>query len=890
MLRGRHNLRVIALCFLSSIGPSVFGFAVPAHAEETSKIRARAIEAFQRGEYRTARDLAELSLLNARDSRNRLDQAQALSDIGNASFYLSDYDSAFESFRASLGLFQEMEDHYRATDQIKNIAITHTMTHDLDRAMALLEQVIERSEREGWTDLYVSGLSSLGSVYRRLGAFRLAAATFDQELEVATRERYAEGIADAWIRKGHLYLIFGRPRKALEHFDTAADNWPKDGSKPHAGWLLIEKGRAYEELGRSDAAIRAYRRFLEMEKRSGHTQGMIRGHTYLGRVYEKNDPDRARQHYERALELAKGMESVARYAPLAGLAGIYLTMDEVDRAIDLYSAAVEELESFRAAQSSAQDKLAITAGNQWIYKELIHALLERNREGEDEIRAFHTLERARSRVLLETMIASRLEVERELAPELRDRERELTIRLRQIRSHLENRDLNSTDRKAILAELARSELESEELLLAIRRHSPRYASLHYPAPLSVEESQALLDDQSALVSFSVSDRHVLAFVLTADAFFVDRMPITPKVLRQQVENYVELLARDSLGWIKVGKRLFRDLIEPWRARLPPQIDRLVIIPDKELEALPFETLIRVGGPSIHRMLIEDFSISYALSSTLLAELGRRGSDSRSDRPRAILLFADPELESSKSMSAPMRSVYEEEGHDFGRVPYSLAEARAVESYARTSTRIYAGANASESVFKHLDLEPFSVVHFATHGLISRNHPNRSALLLTPDTDLKEDGFLQAREISRLRLPADLVVLSACRTARGRPMAGEGIQGLAQAFFHAGARSVLATLWDIEDAPTAYFIERFYHHLSLGKSKSESLRTAKLDLISRDGLEHPSRWAGFILIGEPDGIIDMPRPEISAPWWWAAFGALSILLMAAALRVLGRRRA
>jgi CHAT domain-containing protein len=175
----------------------------------------------------------------------------------------------------------------------------------------------------------------------------------------------------------------------------------------------------------------------------------------------------------------------------------------------------------------------------------------------------------------------------------------------------------------------------------------------------------------------------------------------------------------------------------------------------------------------------------------------------------------------------MPEAYAAQGFELSPLPYSAAEVRALERAVGAGSTIRVDAEATEGALKGLALERYGIVHFATHALLSESAPQRTALVLMPGPEDLEDGFLQAREVYRLRLGAELVVLSACQTARGRIVRGEGVQSLAQAFFHAGARSVVASLWDVEDRSTAELMAAFYRHLVGGRPKAEALRAAKL---------------------------------------------------------------
>jgi CHAT domain-containing protein len=230
-------------------------------------------------------------------------------------------------------------------------------------------------------------------------------------------------------------------------------------------------------------------------------------------------------------------------------------------------------------------------------------------------------------------------------------------------------------------------------------------------------------------------------------------------------------------------------------------------------------------------------------------------------------------------------LYEEEGLQVQRIPFSASEAQAIERYAGNGSRIYTGVEASENRIKNEQLDRFRVLHFATHGLISQRMPGRSALVLTPGD--AEDGFLQVREIYHLKLQSDLVVLSACQTARGQVLGGDGVRGLAQAFLHAGARSVLASLWDVNDQRTALFMETFYRHLADQKSKAEALRATKLELVQNDATSAPRYWAAFILIGEADERVAIARPA-RIGGWLVVFAAGSLLVVAGIFLIQLRR--
>ena len=165
-------------------------------------------------------------------------------------------------------------------------------------------------------------------------------------------------------------------------------------------------------------------------------------------------------------------------------------------------------------------------------------------------------------------------------------------------------------------------------------------------------------------------------------------------------------------------------------------------------------------------------------------------------------------------------------------------------------KVFLGADANEKNVKGEKLDAFRYVHFATHGIVDEEKPARSGVILSLKGNEKEDGVLQVTEIMRLKLNADLVTLSACRTGLGRVVGGEGVLGLTRAFIYAGSHSVVASLWNVNDTATAELMKSFYANLKKGEPKDEALRQAKLTLLKgkQTTWRHPYYWAPFVLVG------------------------------------------
>jgi len=299
------------------------------------------------------------------------------------------------------------------------------------------------------------------------------------------------------------------------------------------------------------------------------------------------------------------------------------------------------------------------------------------------------------------------------------------------------------------------------------------------------------------------------------------------------------------------------------------------VPDADLFYLPFEAVIdadaKLDGPSdslaSEPYLGKFYDFSYAPSASVLVALKRiRTRPSSAQRP--LLAFGDPAFQSTpvpSQIALTTRGAYENMGVGFDRLPYSAEEVRgimAVYGISPDSGSVYLGRNATKKALLGLDLSQYRTLHFATHAVMGDQVKwiTQPALIFSPDgTGAPDSDVLKMSEIFNLRLNADLVVLSACETARGKLSRGEGIVGLTSAFLFAGSRSVVASLWNVNDESTSLFMESFYTGFKSGLSKPEALRQARLQTMRKriksavtgeqESLASPYFWAPFVLVGE-----------------------------------------
>ena len=360
----------------------------------------------------------------------------------------------------------------------------------------------------------------------------------------------------------------------------------------------------------------------------------------------------------------------------------------------------------------------------------------------------------------------------------------------------------------------------------------------YTRPVTLAELRTALPDSSAIVQL-----HTGAWNEPTTAFVISRQATTTRVLPpadsliDPVRRFV--LAMQAGGDIRVQARALGSIIAaPIAAAVPAGITRLIIVPSAPFNALPFDALELPDG----RRVIERFEVSYVPSASVYAALRRRAADANGDpaargAARGVLAFGAPDR--------PRRSGIAR-WDTLPPLPFAAAEAREVGSVTPRSV-VRLGRDASEASLKRGSLADVSVLHFASHAVVDPAGLRGTALLLAPGGG--DDGVVRPEELSALRLDADLVVLSACATAVSGGHAGdEGLRGLVAPLIEAGARTVAATLWAVDDEAQRLLVRRLYQRLARGEPTSTAIRGAKLDAM-RDGAA-PRDWAALVLWGDP----------------------------------------
>jgi CHAT domain-containing protein len=622
-----------------------------------------------------------------------------------------------------------------------------------------------------------------------------------------------------------------------------------------------------ELVGARDPALAEthLRRCLELEASLGYPDLRATCLWSLALHEATRNPARAEELSREALTLVGTNRDrpMLAYAWQSRLRLVWRTLPE-EQAISESLEAVEAIERLRAGQRDAASRATLfsnwTRDYYWLTGRLLEAQVPRLAQ------AFTVGERLRSRVLLEYLVQAGVtppaDPDRDAARQL------LAQRIANTQRRLLSSVLGEPERRTLLDQLQLLELERAEL------DEGRVAAVA-PSALpfvSLEDIQRALGETEALLWFSIAPWKDLyddfgggawVVVVTRKARTVHRLS-TAVELDTQVAALTGLLRDRSIAehaWTGAARHLGRTLLGGAIASLPREIGQLVIVSDGVLHRVPFEALPFEGGST---RLGDRFEISIVPSATLWLRL--RYARTPPGAGRALVL-ADPEL-SQPTGGGDLR---------LPPLPWARQEAQAISRLLGPgAAHVLMGGAATERWLKHAPLASFQVLHLAAHARADPAFPERSAVFLTPGDD-GEDGWLQPREIARLPLGGRLVVLSACESADGSLLSGEGPLSLARAFFAAGAGGVIATRWPLRDDDAAFMMERLYRALRAGDHVGAALRRARADAI-RAGLP-PGAWAGVALLG--DGFYrPFQRPPDSSRSWPLAVG--SALTLAAAV--------
>jgi CHAT domain-containing protein/tetratricopeptide (TPR) repeat protein len=789
-----------------------------------------------RGELRAALACYDEALPRLREVQAVALEGSALTSAGRALDVLGEPETALLRYREALALLRSVDDRAGEARVLNNMAVLDREMGELQDALASYGQalqIVSTLEDRRWQ---ARVLHNLGAIYQGLGEPRQALPQYEQALPFWRQAGDREGEAATLTHLGRVHLALGDPRRALTFLDQALER--AAGDRRGEGIALGQKGRAQAALGDPAAALTSFEAAIERLHAVG--AALDEADAQRGRGLAQaalGETEKALASLDQALAIARAARIPAsEVETLCALARTERALGRTEAARAHATEAVAVVESLRTRIGNPDLRATFAATLHQAYELQIDLLLA---AGFDRA-ALEAGERSRARTLLELLGEAGADLRQGIDPALLERRASLERRLN-ARAERALREREPAARAARLAEQDALLRDLDLLDAEIRERSPAYAALTRPQPVGADEIEALLDPGTLLLSYSLGETRSHLFAVTSHSIETFELPA-----RAPIEQAARRVHEGMSGYHPAGRAAeSRDAAELSRMLLGPVADRLagrrlVVVADGALHYVPFGAL---PEPSAREdvapvPLLERHEVVYLPSASALA-FQRRRLAARPPAPGKVVVVADPAFAAGDPAFPPL--------------PASRQEAEAIAALAAPGQAWLAlGVQASREEVLGNRLAGFRTVHFATHGVLDAEHPALSGLALSTvdGQGQPREGFLPLRDVYGLRLGADLVVLSGCRTALGREIRGEGLSGLTRGFFHAGAARVVASLWRVEDRATAELMTRFYRAMWMeGLPPAAALRSAQLALRGERRLRDPYFWAAFMLQGD-----------------------------------------
>jgi len=864
------------------------------------------------GETQEALDKYNEALPILRAVGNRRTEAITLNNIGLVYWSSGDMRKALDMYDEALSILRAIGDHNEEANTITNVGLVYRRLGEIQKALDKYNEALSLKRAVGDRSSEAAILHNIGAVYKFVGETQKALEKFNEALPAfrTIGDRYGEVATLNNI--GAAYQSLGETQKALDKFNESLPLRRTIGDRYGEAITLHNIGAAYWLLGEKQKALEKFNEALPLRRAVGDRSGEAATLDNLGAAYQSlGETQKALDKYNEALPLWLAVgERNGEAATLLGIARIEQTRGNLAQAHQAIERAISLLESVRTNITSQAFRASYFASQQDFYRSYIDILMQMHRQKSDaafDAIAFAVSERARARSLIELLTEARADIRQGVDGSLLERERSLQQRLNERASaqvSLLNRRHTPAQADAIAKEITSITTEYDELRARIRASSPRYDALTQPRPLNLAEiQQQALDPDTLLLEYSLGDNASYLFVVSQTSITSYRLPnraeieaatrrvhgllTAPQPRPGETEAIRQARIKEARAtyWPQAAV-LSRMLLGPAASQLGAK--RLLIVADGALQYLPFGALPApemerrgnkgageqsgegAGKPHnsqlvIRNPLIVEHEVVHLPSASALAVL-RRELAGRQPAPKAVAVLADPVFSTDDARVRPSTKARAGEeapsdltraigdvGGELRRLLMTRDEAETILSVTpRNSGFAALDFRANRVTATGDELSDYRIVHFATHSLLNSEHPELSGLVLSlvDEQGRPQDGFLRMHEIFNLRLPAELVVLSACQTGLGKKLDGEGLVGLTRGFMYAGAARVVASLWEVNDAATAELMKRFYRRmLQDGMRPAAALRAAQIEMWNRPQWQSPFYWGGFILQGE-----------------------------------------
>jgi CHAT domain-containing protein len=794
---------------------------------------------------------------------------QAITLVADARLRLrrGEYQEALKGFDNALTLLQPMGDAVWEGSSLAGMARAYRDMAENRSALKYLDRALRLFQTGGLNANAAGTLAALGETYLALGDDGSALKQFDRALALADARGIQYWKAKALQSIGTVYLVRHQAREAAQYLERSLTVQESlDAAYPRLrARTRADLAEAHGVLGEHSVALKYFNEAIELSRTAGDRVTEARGLFGLARVsVALNDLAAARRYIEHALDVAESLRTEVENSDLRAS----------------YFASIYQWHELHIDVMMQLNKTHPTAGL--------------------AVHAFEASERARARSLLESLAEAKVDLRAGVEPDLLKREQVLKAAFddwaKRERSST-TKSVSKAEAETLAEEYRDLEYRYNQVQAEIRSRRQRLAAFVRPQPVNLKGIQTqLLDAGTLLLEYSLGEERSYLWLVSNSDHISYELPPRAAIERAARRVYELLTARltltgdgqerrrraeqaDTEYWQEAAV-LSEMLLGPIAKKIVGK--RLLLVTDGALQSLPFAALPVPGNRDKSVPMVAAHEIVNLPSATVLAAL-RLEMVGKKQPSKTVAVLADPVFEfddprllavgdaaeriakqrRATTTVADSNAVQTQALRDAGvmrdgtltitRLISSRAEADDIVSTAPDGMTLKAlGFDASRATAMSPELAEYRIVHFATHGVLNNEDPGLSGIILSmfDKQGRPQDGFLRLHDIYGLKLPAELVVLSACNTALGKPVRGEGLVGMVRGFMYAGAKRIVASYWKVDDEATGQLMGRFYLELLREhRSPAAALRQAQLAMLQHDRWQPPFYWAAFALQGE-----------------------------------------
>ncbi len=823
-----------------------------------------------RGDYDVVQDAYRRSLALYEAAGDAGRQAKVLDNSARVELMEGHSDVALTDERRAADLAAAAGDARRQAFVQEELGAIYSTAGDSESAYRAYGEALQslkrlppepRMEAAVWVDF--------SDLYLTLGDLARAQDSLDQATAILKTTNYQVGMVDALNNYGDLYLVRGSTQEARKYFERGLALAKSIDYERGTIELLISIANSYLYDHDVVYAEEALGSALARATKAGQTDSEMRIHCHLGDLnLLKHNAKEAREQYETCSKEAVAANDVyTQIQAQGGMARTALESGALDEGESRCEQALGMIESTRG-QLRNQDLKTSFFASQHAYYDLDIQILERLDEmhpGEGYAwQAFLIAERAHARSLLDQVAVT--DAHREASPALLALYEDVQRRLRKLEtSSRENSQsvLASQSTRATLEKLTVSEHQLHDEIVAMDDGSKEAIQSYSLTLKSIQD--ALPDRHAVLLEYWTGETASYAWSITRTGIRSFRLPPAAKLARQclsyrkavmsvvsadptlTAERRAALRTEQDAELHRIGGRLLMTLLP--RNIIVPEITMVFLVSDGAIESLPFAAL-----PSAKEALARGIDFLAEPSATIFSLLETHPATSR---PMRVAIFAEPPSVSGTGSEVRVSSPHLASSNDaqdhsqrFAALLFAGNEAMMIRAtMGIEATHLFSGAEVSRKTLQTLHWNDFSIGHFAMHAVLNQQYAELSGLTLGQQRGDASGNFLWYGDVRHLRTKLDLVVLSACNTALGEQVPGEGLQGLTQAFFEAGSQRVLGTLWQVDDQATSEWMRYFYQSLKKNRSPVAALHEAQKAMAADPQWSAPYYWAGFVLSGD-----------------------------------------